>query len=580
MCSTLNFIRGGLAARERLSRGWIDVAGNSGLRSLPAVRSASALAAVALAGVAILWSSSASAQFFPDSRWSVYPGRYADPAPDRVIRRRTKASYPRLADAPKNDLKPQGPLLILVSIEQQRLKIYDDRGLFAESPISSGTKDHPTPMGVFSIIQKSKWHRSNLYSSAPMPFMQRITWSGVALHAGELPGYPASHGCIRLPAQFAARLWNWSKLGARVIVAPGELSVAEMKHKYLAKRLTTPLADARTSSAAVRTADASNAIQPQVTSDARAADTREQTPGIAAVKTDAERPAAAQASDDAKSVAETKADMSATAYKISDTQTGETKTDEYPAAEKAAAVTAPDEKSPGAASAESQAAPETDGQSARSVGTDVSPAVADAKPADAPAAPKAAAEPPASPAEKQAAIAPAAAPQRDASPEQPSIPAWMQLPQRSGQVAVLISRKDGKLYMRQNNDPVFETPVEFSSDAPVGTHLFTVRKAAGDDKADFEWSVVSLPGVTKTVVARKPGKTPSGKVRMKDVFTSTFGPTPASASQALDRVVIPQEALQRIAFNLTAGSSVLISDQSFSAGGETGRGTEFIVPLR
>ena len=79
-------------------------------------------------------------------------------------------------------------------------------------------------MGVFSVIQKDRYHHSNIYSGAPMPYMQRITWGGVALHAGVLPGYPASHGCIRMPGSFAVKMWGWTKMGARVIVTPGELS--------------------------------------------------------------------------------------------------------------------------------------------------------------------------------------------------------------------------------------------------------------------------------------------------------------------------------------------------------------------
>ena len=117
--------------------------------------------------------------------------------------------------------KPHGPLIIAVSIEQQKMRVYDSNGLFAESPISTGMKGHSTPMGVFSIIQKNKMHRSNIYSGAPMPYMQRITWSGIALHAGVLPGYPASHGCIRMPTAFAVKMWNWTRMGARVIITPG-----------------------------------------------------------------------------------------------------------------------------------------------------------------------------------------------------------------------------------------------------------------------------------------------------------------------------------------------------------------------
>ena len=119
----------------------------------------------------------------------------------------------------KNAAKPVGPLVIAVSIEKQRVKVYDSNGLFAEAPVSTGTKSHPTPMGVFSIIQKNRHHVSNLYGAAPMPYMQRITWSGVAMHTGPLPGYAASHGCIRMPNEFAARMWTWTKMGTRVIVS-------------------------------------------------------------------------------------------------------------------------------------------------------------------------------------------------------------------------------------------------------------------------------------------------------------------------------------------------------------------------
>ena len=92
---------------------------------------------------------------------------------------------------------------------------------------------HPTPMGVFSIIEKDRYHHSNIYSGAPMPFMQRITWSGVAMHEGVLPGYPASHGCIRLSHDFAQKLWPVTKLGVRVIVARHEVVPVEFKHAKL-----------------------------------------------------------------------------------------------------------------------------------------------------------------------------------------------------------------------------------------------------------------------------------------------------------------------------------------------------------
>src|SRR3954464_7013627 len=136
--------------------------------------------------------------------------------------------------------KPQGPLIIAISIDQQKVRVYDANGLFAESPVSTGMKGRSTPMGVFSVIQKNKMHRSNIYSGAPMPYMQRITWSGVALHAGVLPGYPASHGCIRMPMAFAVKMWNWTRMGARVIITPGQITPASFSHPLLVAQKVVP----------------------------------------------------------------------------------------------------------------------------------------------------------------------------------------------------------------------------------------------------------------------------------------------------------------------------------------------------
>ncbi|MGY4595079.1 hypothetical protein ACVWXL_002825 [Bradyrhizobium sp. GM22.5] len=136
--------------------------------------------------------------------------------------------------------KPQGPLVIVVSIDRQKVTVYDSKGVFAESPVSTGMKGHSTPMGVFSVIQKHKFHHSNIYSGAPMPYMQRITWSGVAMHAGVLPGYPASHGCIRMPMAFAVKMWNWTRMGARVIVSPGQMSPQKFSHPLLASLRVPP----------------------------------------------------------------------------------------------------------------------------------------------------------------------------------------------------------------------------------------------------------------------------------------------------------------------------------------------------
>jgi len=135
---------------------------------------------------------------------------------------------------------PKGPLQIIISIADQKISVYSADVLLARSAVSTGVQDHPTPMGVFTVIQKQRWHRSNLYSAAPMPYMQRITWSGVALHAGVLPGHPASHGCIRLTEDFAVRLWQLTKLGNRVIIAGNDVAPLEISHPQLFRQKPKP----------------------------------------------------------------------------------------------------------------------------------------------------------------------------------------------------------------------------------------------------------------------------------------------------------------------------------------------------
>ncbi len=123
---------------------------------------------------------------------------------DASLNRRMKFRAEQDAKRNVGPLIPPGQLHIMISIKSQRVAVYSDGILAAKSNVSTGVPDHPTPTGVFSVIQKNRHHRSNIYSDAPMPFMQRITWSGIALHQGNLPGRPASHGCIRLSQDFRA----------------------------------------------------------------------------------------------------------------------------------------------------------------------------------------------------------------------------------------------------------------------------------------------------------------------------------------------------------------------------------------
>jgi hypothetical protein len=117
--------------------------------------------------------------------------------------------------------------VIIVSLPEQRMYAYRNGVRIGQSTVSTGTKGHPTPTGMFTILQKKVRHESNIYKGAKMPHMQRLTWTGIAMHAGRLPGYPASHGCVRLPVDFAAKLYSVTENGTSVIItddkfAPGE----------------------------------------------------------------------------------------------------------------------------------------------------------------------------------------------------------------------------------------------------------------------------------------------------------------------------------------------------------------------
>ena len=339
--------------------------------------------------------------------------------------------------------KPKGPVLISISIEEQRLKVYDSNGLYAETPISTGMAGHSTPMGVFSVIGKEKFHRSNIYSGAPMPYMQRITWSGIAMHAGVLPGYPASHGCIRMPMNFATRLYGWTRMGARVVIAPGELSPVDFSHPLLFTRRPEPKITAAADSSMI--ADTLPELKPIL-------DLEGSLRAAAPIRM---------------------ADASGT----------------VPIASSA---TEPDK-----------------------------------------------------------------ARDRDVQPVT-----------RTGHIAAFISRKEGKIFVRQNFEPLFEAPVTIADGGQLGTHVFTLRADKDDPKA-FKWSVVSLP--PRQAAASQPHKTKRGERTPVEVAL----PSP---SVALDRITMPADAMDRIADAMMPGDSFTVSD--LGLGGETGRGTDFIVPLR
>ena len=551
------------------------------------------------------WQDSAPAVMEPAPR---APARHA-----KTHRLGEKKFSEKKSAAVEKESKPQGPLIISISIAQQKLRIYDANGLFAESPVSTGMAGHPTPMGVFSIIQKQKFHRSNIYSGAPMPFMQRITWSGVAMHAGVLPGYPASHGCIRMPAAFAIKMYNWTRMSARVIITPGEITPASFSHPLLAsvKVVPQPVAVQETKSDAVaaqlperptqgeagttpksveadtrlelrstvghadmnpatdenhssaspkvKTADASGALPVVLSSNGM--------PDAASISEHGPQPAEAPASDKAASG---KQDSSATA------------------AERAASKSEIDPnamKHDEAASAEAKPAGDLPAETQRAKIAD-----SETKPLDAAAGQPAMSAPvmgdAAKPDDKAVVTTPAAAPVATTSlPLKDDLKSDLTKLARplkkTEQIAVFVSRKDSKLYVRQNLAPLFDVPVTIAaSERPLGTHIFTAQVDKNDTNI-LHWSVVSLPVPAKAASRRAEDERMRRGRRIAGTGPIEAKPLPApdSPAEALDRLSLPAEVMAKIYEAVSTGGSIIVSDQGIAAG-ETGEGTDFIVSLR
>jgi hypothetical protein len=558
---------------------------------------------VAVGALGLASQAQAAIYYWQDSA----PG-VAQPMPREQVRRAksTRHGEKRSHAVVEKESKPQGPLIISISIAQQKLRIYDAHGLFAETPISTGMPGHLTPMGVFSIIQKQKFHRSNIYSGAPMPFMQRITWSGVAMHAGVLPGHPASHGCIRMPMAFAVKMYGWTRMGARVIVAPGDVTPASFAHPLLAAVKVTPppvavqetkadvVAVPKTqqptpteasvppavtetkielrptvghveetkSAAQVQTADASGAIPASLSTSA--------TPDSALAVERAPQSSEASASKAEidpnivkhDTAAASSAESQPTKIAESDGHAVETASDQ-PAKPEAATVAGeaakPGDTAASATPTELKVKANTEGQGAN-------PATATA-PAALPAATN---ETPLK-GDIKSDFAKAAASKTD--------PGFSF--KNAGQIAVFVSRKDSKLYVRQNFSPLFNVPVTIAPDArPLGTHIFTAQ-VDGSDANVLHWSVVSLPAPSRSAGRHAEDErnlrgrrfASAGPIQAKPV------PVPDNPAEALDRLNLPAEVMAKIYEAVSTGGSIIVSDQGIAAG-ETGEGTDFIVSLR
>jgi hypothetical protein len=381
------------------------------------------------------------------------------------------------------------PIMAIVSIKSQQVTIYDADGWIFRAPVSTGTKGRETPAGIFSVVEKDKDHHSNLYDDAWMPNMERITWSGIALHGGPLPGYAASHGCIRMPYDFAEKLFGKTQIGMRVIIAPNDAEPVAFSDPKLFVPNTDALtaAPARAETLAREAADA-----------AKAADDAKTAAAIAAREA-AAAPAAVRKLEMLKTRADAELAFAEKLLAAAKTDQDKARAEDF--RQKAAAKAADFGTQLEAAKADAQAkrdadaAAQTAAKAAEVKRTETAAAARDAKLALEP-------------------------------------------------VSVFISRKTKKLYVRRGFASTIEIPIAIRDpDKLIGTHIFT---AEARTDTGLRWTAVTIDDGD-------------------------------DAKDALDRIAIPQDVLDRIAPTAAPRSSLIISDEPPNR--EQNYRTEFVVVL-
>jgi L,D-transpeptidase catalytic domain len=460
--------------------------------------------------------------------------------------------------------QPGQAVLAVVSLKAQRVTVYDADGAILSAPVSSGQTGYETPVGIYSVLQKEAEHYSNLYDDASMPHMQRITWSGVALHGGPLPGYAASHGCVRLPYKFAERLFGFTNLGLRVIVSNDNVAPAPISHPLLFKRtpyrsdaglvtkatalvgnmLTQPSTKTRDEPEDVTERAASlQAIVTAQTAEADAAEKQAEGPRALVKERTADKKSADKVIKSAERAVKQATDGVAYAEKILSRAKSE-KSKQRAEERKAKADAKLAEAQAKLETVMAEAQPKID---AYQQAADALKAIEDVR---------------------DAALTQARAAERKLAP-----------------VSVFVSLKTQKLYVRQNFQPVFEVPITIADpQRPIGTHTYTAVDY-GEDGRHMRWNVVSVAGPSRDYYDDYAYNDYENDYddydrprRRRRAASGSKQPTPtdvAAASAVLDRITIPPEAVERISELVLPGSSLIVSDEEASK--ETGQQTDFVV---
>ena len=413
--------------------------------------------------------------------------------------RQARPAPPTEATAPRDAGEP---IMAIVSIKSQQVTFYDADGWILRAPVSTGTTGRETPAGVFAVLEKDKDHHSTMYDDAWMPNMQRITWNGIALHGGPLPGYAASHGCVRMPFGFAEKLFDKTRIGMRVIISPNDAEPVEFSHPAL----FVPNAEAIAAAPAKAEALAREAAEA-----AKAADEAKKAAATAARET-ASLTASLRKLEGLKTRAD--AELASADKALAAAKTDEAKARAEDLKQKAAAKAA----ELGDAARHRQGRREIEARRRR----------------------------------RRKGRRQGGRRRRKADTAKAASEAKLALEP----VSIYISRATQKLYVRRNThkpapdgggevfDATIEVPVTIRNpDKPIGTHVFT---AMARNDAGLRWTAVTIDNGD-------------------------------DAKDALDRITIPQEVLDRIAPTALPRSSIVISDEPLSS--ETNYRTEFVAVL-
>jgi hypothetical protein len=448
----------------------------------------------------------------------------------RLVPRRPQKPAVKQAEQLKQAPPPPGPHMLVVSVKSQNVSFYANGKLVSQSPVSTGTAKNPTPHGVFSVIQRNRHHRSNIYSGAPMPYMQRLTWSGIALHQGALPGYPASHGCIRLPEHYANYLWRTIKMNTRVIVSREDIAPADITHALLFQP--------KPAATAVQTVPELRKTFDTTTPG------RVRTASTLLIATDG-----AGERVDGQDNGPAMRDLTSSVEQSS-----------------AKAGLKADVAAPVQADQQSKDDPAKD-DPAKSGVAGQEPAKDDIR------------------GEATASIYPRPAniPEPILASFAQSLEAKQKKAEPKGPISVFISKKERRLYVRQHFIPLFSAEVSFKDHkANFGTHVFSALEKDGSDK-ELRWMAVTMPQELP-----KPEKVKTrvafdrfGRPVEVPVKAQAKAPQPIaslSAAAVLDLIEIAPEVIERISEYVSAGASLIVSDQGL--GHETGLYTDFIVVTR